>query len=61
MRESSTATFHEIMKSGASVVLAHESVGIVLNKIIGHHDVTAENQDIGTLIVVKVQVSKLKV
>jgi hypothetical protein len=49
------------MEPGASVVLAHESVGIVLNKIIGHHDVAAENQDICTLIVFKVQVSKLKV
>ena len=60
MWETSTATFKEVMESVATIVLTHDPMRIMLNQVCSHHDVAAEDQDISTVAVVKIQVSKLK-
>jgi hypothetical protein len=39
---------------------AHDVVGVILTQIFYYQNIAAENQDISTVAVVKIQISKLK-
>ena len=50
----------EIVIAVATIIWSHDAIRITLCDIAGHTDVATQNQDFGTLIIVKVQVSKFQ-
>jgi hypothetical protein len=61
MRESLTTSLHEPVPALTLGAFAHDVVGVIITQIFYYQNIAAENQDISSVAVVKIQVSKLKV